>query len=363
MNFRFLIGAGGTGGHLYPALAVLEEIANITGKKPQAFFAGRKDKIEAEVAVREGYEFVPTDVYGINKLLSIKTLLLPMKVRQTIRQLRNLIQENNIQACICTGSYISYSPGIASAKQNIPLFLMESNVNPGKSLKMLTPHAANIFTSFTESKSFFPKDVHNKIILSGNPVRQNISNLPSKKEALKFFNIDEQKPTVLIFGGSLGAYSINQSVEASLKYFAEKNYQIIWQTGKKYDVSAEIPTNVKQMSYIEDMNMAYAASDLVVCRSGATTVAELTATGKPSILIPLPSASNNEQFHNASALEERGAAIILNDKNLSNDLVKLIDWHINDVAKLKRMGTQAKEMEMENAASIVANKIIEKLKS
>lgn len=360
---RLLIGAGGTGGHLFPALAVLEQIESQTGEKPEAWFAGRADKIEANASIEAGYNFIPVDIYGINKVLSLKTVMLPVKIRKAVRQLRHFIREKDIQAAICTGAYISYPPGLAAARENLPLFLMESNVNPGKSIRLLSKKADTIFTSFVESKSYFPTSVQSKIICSGNPVRNSINNLPDTASSREFFGLLPDKKTVFVFGGSLGALSINLAVRDKLELIEKMDYQVLWQTGKHFTPPESLPPNIKQFEFIKEMDKAYAAADLVVSRSGATTIAELASTGKPSLLVPLASASNNEQYKNAVVFEERGAAKIIYDNRAKDDLFKLVGWLMDDEAMLKNMAAKAEEMEMKDSSAIVAKKIIERLTS
>ncbi len=361
-KINLLVAAGGTGGHLFPAMAVVEELEKILGDDFRAIFTGTAHRIEGTVIPQKGYEFFPMDISGLTKLVSFNTLKLPLKILNAIKQTRKIIREKNISAVLCTGAYISYAPGIAAFREKVPLYLMESNVNPGKAINSLTPKASLIFTSFEESQAYFKKEYFHKLIYSGNPVRSSILNIPDKIQAKKFFNLDENKQVILIFGGSLGAKSINNAIESNLDNYSKLPFSILWQTGSNYKISKKLPKNVIAMNFIDDMASAYSAADLVVSRSGATTVAELTVCGKPSILIPLPSASNNEQKHNAKIMQNNLCSLMLDNIDLQEKLFINIVELMNNEIKLKEMGANANNMAKPNAGNTVANEIINHLK-
>ncbi len=355
-KFRILIAAGGTGGHLFPAMAVLEQIEALT--ETDASFVGSKNRIESRIVPEKGYDYTPMPIEGFSGI-SLKSLLLPFKILKSVSICKSLIKSFKPHAVLCTGAYISYPAGAAASAAKIPLFLMESNVNPGKAVKMLSAKADRIFTSFVETKEFFEDKVKSRIELTGNPVRKSLLNPPSRIEALAKFGMDRGRKTVLVFGGSLGAKSINIALEQNLEKIAGSDVQYIWQTGRNFSTEKQIPQNVKMLTFIEDMASAYAGADLVVSRSGAASTAEICVCGKSSILLPLPSAANNEQSHNAKALSEAGAAEIVNDTEASERLFELINDLINSEEKLKKMGKSALALSKPDAAVVCAKKILD----
>ena len=361
-EFRLLVAAGGTGGHLFPAMAVVEELEKLLGNNFKPFFAGTKHRIEGRIIPQKGYDFMAMDVHGFTKLLSLNTLTLPFKIYKTIHQTRNYIKDNNIDAVLCTGAYISYAPGIAAYKENKPLFLMESNVNPGKAINQLATKATKIFTSFKESKSYFADTLENKLFYSGNPVRNAILNSIDKIEAKKKLGFNPENRLVFIFGGSLGANAINFAVENNLQKLEKLPFSFLWQTGSNYKFTKKLPSNFQITEFIDDMETAYSAADLVVSRSGATTVAELTVCGMPSILVPLPSASNNEQKHNAVIMEKNHCSQMIPNDELNAKLFPSILDILQNPEKLELMSKNAKKMAKPNAGNLVANEIIKYMK-
>lgn len=359
-NLKILVAAGGTGGHLFPALAVVQEIEDMRpGVEFQ--FTGREDKIEGELMPKMGYDFFPINVRGLGRLFSTATIKLPFQIYRAFSKLKNILKSQNFDAVLCAGAYISFAPALAAKKMGLPLFLMEANVNPGKSINLLSKRADLIFTSFEESSSYFADEIRHKLIVTGNPVRREIRNMPERKDAAEKFGIDPGKKTILIFGGSLGARSINSATEKLVKELKGKDIQIIWQTGKLYEGTPDTGNNVRMHTFIDDMASAYAAADLIVARSGATTVAELAAAGKPAILVPFPSASNNEQKFNAKILEERDAGIMITDDQISEKMVPEVKKLMNNEKRLAEMSKNAKELGKPDAAEKAAEKILEYL--
>ncbi len=354
-KIKILIGAGGTGGHLFPAVAVMERIAEL---RPdiEFIFTGRSDKIEGTLIPKMGLKFIPINVEGFSGL-SINSLSIPFKIFKAKRTLSKLIKKESMKAVICTGAYISYAPGLAAKSNQIPLFLMESNVNPGKTISMLSGIANLIFTSFPNTTNFFNPKIQKKIIYSGNPLRKFFSKIVSKDEVNKSYNFENNR-TLLVFGGSLGAKSINNAMENIIDDLLNLNINVIWQTGKNYQYKGATNRNLNVIQFIDDMNIAYTAADLVVSRSGATTVAELASLGKPSILVPLSSASNNEQFMNAKIFADKGAALLIEDTNLKFKLMDTIKKLIFDDDKLDKFASSAKNFAKDNAADIVAQNIL-----
>ncbi|MGA2298908.1 MAG: undecaprenyldiphospho-muramoylpentapeptide beta-N-acetylglucosaminyltransferase, partial [FCB group bacterium] len=343
-KLNVLVAAGGTGGHLFPAIAVIEQMEALTSGNVFPIFVGTADRIESKVVPSSGYEFQSIPISGYGGLFSLKIYLLPFKIILSIQKCREIIRKRKIDAVICTGAYISYPAGMAANFEKVPLFLLESNVSPGKTIKMLSSKARMIFTSFKETAKYFSNEKEYKILYLGNPIRKSILSVPEQAQARKNFGLDPNRRTVLIFGGSLGARSINNAVEKAIVRFKDSDFQILWQTGNNFTQPVTLPENIKVLPFIEDMASAYSAADLVVSRSGATTVAEICAVGKPSILIPLPSASNNEQELNAKVLEKQYAAFLLDNDVLDTKLGNIILKFMSDGEILQKMGESAKSL-------------------
>lgn len=360
--YNILFAAGGTGGHLFPALAVAEQLKKLTDNNINIQFIGTKDRMESKIVPELGYKYHTMPIVGYMGA-NVKSLLLPWLIFESIVRARAVIKVHNIDAVVAAGAYISYPPGIAANQLRRPLFLMESNVNPGKTNAKLAANAELIFTAFGDSADFFKADLMEKLRPYGNPVRDFILDLPSVFESREKFGLQAQKKTVLIMGGSLGARSINMAVERYIHDFAKLDAQFLWQTGRNYTAPSSLPENIKQLQFIEDMGAAYSCADLVVCRSGATTVAELCVAGKPSVLVPMPSASNNEQEHNAKALQNAGGGILVKDSEISSRLLTIVDDLINDFAKLRTMTDAAIRIGKPDAAERVAKEILSNLEA
>ncbi len=358
-KFKILVAAGGTGGHLYPALAVLENLEEFSGKKTEASFVGTANRIESRVVPGLGYEFNVLPISGYKGLFSPETLMLPFRVIRSKNICRSIIRRFKPDLVLCTGAYISYPAGNAAYDEKVTLVLMESNVSPGKSLKLLSRKADMIITAFEETADYFDKSLKARIEFLGNPVRADICNLPDKNEARTQLGLKKDTKTILAFGGSLGARTINNAISDNLKLIEGKECQLIWQTGEHFSIPRFIPANVKVMKYIENMAQAYAAADLVISRAGATSVAEICASGKPSILIPLSSASNNEQELNAKVLESKGASTVVKNDKIDEFLFDMVFKFISDEVKLSEMGKAASKLGKPGAAKEAASRIVE----
>ena len=363
--FNALIAAGGTGGHLFPAIAVAEEFARITGGDCAIEFIGTADRIEATIVPKHGYPFYTIPIAGLQKLVSVETLKLPFRVLESVLKSRQILQETKPDCVICAGAYLSYPVGLAASQLGIPLFLMESNAFPGKTIKRLASRATRIYATFEDSRRHFSPSVAAKLEIVGNPVRSNLSTLPDKATARTMFGLDPTKLTVFIFGGSLGARSINAAVSSSLECFRASGIQVLWQTGKNYTPSATTNTEgVHIMQFVENMAAAYSAADVVVCRAGATTIAELAIIRKPAILVPFPQAANDHQTSNARALQEQGAAILLPDAEVQERLFSSVQGLLaNSVAQeaMKRsLAPFAKPEAAKHIAEAILNEVRQK---
>lgn len=357
-SFRVVVAAGGTGGHIFPAVAVVEQLAMLTNGRCSAVFMGSADRMETRLIPAMGYEYVPMPIEGFRGL-SLRTLMLPLKIWKSVRIARAALKRVRPHAVVVTGSYISYPVGVAASQLGIPLIVLESNVNPGKSNARLVPKASAVVVAFEDSLAFYDSALHNKLHVFGNPVRSQIDAERSAHDARLYWGLDPFRPTALVFGGSLGARAMNDAIEQSLPHIAQADYQMLWQTGKGHVVRAQVPGNVKVAEFIDDMGAAYAAADLVVSRSGATTIAELGIVGKPAILVPLPSASTNEQAHNARVVVDHEAGALVENSALKEKLLKEIDRIMANADLRSEMSTNMKQLGKPDAARHSAELVLE----
>lgn len=357
-RLRILIAAGGTGGHLFPAVAVAEQLQKLTDNNIDIEFIGTTDRMESKLVPEMGYRYHPIRISGYAGI-SIRSLVLPWRILNSLIRSRAILKVREIDCVVAAGAYISYPPALAASQLRVPYFLMESNVNPGKTNAKLAPNAEMIFTAFEESTNFFPAELASKLKPYGNPVRNFILNLPPKVEAQEKLELEKDKHTLLIMGGSLGARSINRAVEMNLNALADVDLQIIWQTGNNYVVPPRLPNNIKQVNFISDMASAYAVADMILCRSGATTVAEICVAGKPSILVPMPSASNNEQYQNAKVLADRNAAILVEDSLIAERIIPAIAELAESETRLTELAENALALAKPDAAEKVAQEILD----
>ncbi len=356
-QYRFLFAGGGTGGHLYPAIAVAEEIKRL---KPESeiIFVGTKSKIEGRVIPKLGYGFKSIWIKGFARKFNLENLLFPVKLFVSLVQSLFISFRFKPRVAIGSGGYVA-GPAIWGASvMGAKIILMESNSYPGVTTRLLERYADEINISFDDSKKYLKKS--DKIKLTGNPVRAELGS-SKKEEAKKFFDLDENKFTVLVLGGSLGAASINNAVTNCIKELTKNSLQIIWQTGKNYYQSYKIINfdSVIILDFIEDMNKAYSACDLLVARAGATTIAELTVLGIPSILIPSPHVAENHQYFNAKSLADNNAALLIEDSNVDSVLKEKILEAAANKNLLKSLSDNAKRISKPEAANVIAKSAIE----
>ena len=364
-NYTFLIAAGGTGGHLFPAISVVSELKKINPSF-NFIFVGREDKIEGKVTKNLGYEFHHIEIEGLHSIFSFRNLLIPLKVFLSEYKIKRLIKKKRISALIATGAYISFPPALAAHNANVPIYLMESNFNPGKTITLLSKYAEILFTSFPETETFLHNKKIKKILYTGNPVREDfLSKKIDKYQARAAWGLKPDIPTLLVFGGSLGARVINNAIKTNLDAIIKSGIQLIWQTGKDYPLykDLDLPEQIKCVEFIDDMYTAYVAADLALCRSGASTLAELAVMAKPALLVPLIVAANNEQEYNARYFEKYGAAVVLNQETLHIGLLKKINDVLQNEHKLKEMEINIRRFAKPNAAKDIANAILSDLEN
>jgi len=355
-SYRILFAGGGTGGHLFPAVAVAQQIKEM---KPEAeiLFVGTKSKIEGRFIPKLGYNFKSIWISGIKRKFSLENILFPLKL--FVSSVQSIIINMLFKPCVAIGSggYVS-GPAVWSASlMGSKIILLEQNSFPGLTTRLLEKYADEIHLSFEDSKKYLKRK--NILFTTGNPVRKNLGSV-EKNEALAKFGFSGSKKTLLVLGGSLGAYSINNAMANIIEKLNEGGIQVIWQTGKIYfDQYKQLNSvNIKVFDFMEDMNLAYSASDLVLARAGATTIAELLVLGKPSILVPSPNVVENHQYHNARSLSDKSAAVMLEDKSLVETLYESIMNTISDDVRLQNLKNNALSLAKPDAAKIIAGNAI-----
>lgn len=359
MSKRIILAGGGTGGHIFPAIA----IANAVKKKDSAasiLFVGAKGKMEMEKVPQAGYAIKGLDIAGLNRSAWWKNIGLPFKLIKSFFQVRKIFREFKPDAVLGVGGYSSF-PVLKYAQQvGIPTYLHEANSYAGKSNQMLGKKAAVVFVATKGMESFFPAE---KIVVSGNPVRDRIAmNTISRDEAVRFFGLDPSKPVVLSVGGSLGAKSINEAIGAGLSALQAAGIQLIWQTGKPYAATAheqaEGRSGVWVNEFIREMEYAYAAADCIVSRAGAMTIAEIAVVKKPAILVPYPFAAEDHQTVNAGYLVTESAALLVTDKDAAAKLVPTLIDLVANVDQRAMFSKNLEKLATTNADELIANYLV-----
>lgn len=321
---KIILSGGGTGGHIFPAVAIANELKR---RLPDAdiLFVGAIGRMEMEKVPAAGYKIIGLPIAGLQRKLSLSNLLFPFKLIISLLKARSIIREFKPSVAIGTGGYASGPILKAAVSAGIPALIQEQNSFAGITNKLLSKKVNKICVAYDNMEQFFPAD---KIIMSGNPVRQDILDIRHKRtEALKHFGLTEGKKTILVIGGSLGARTINHAILAGIESLKNENLQLIWQTGKGFISEAQkacLPVEqygIKAFDFIQRMDLAYAAADIVISRAGASSVSELCITGKPSILVPSPNVAEDHQTKNAMALVKKDAAILITDADAQSKLI------------------------------------------
>lgn len=359
MAKKIIIAGGGTGGHIFPAIA----IANAIRKEQPAceiLFIGARGKMEMEKVPQAGYEIRGLDIAGFNRSSLLKNIGLPFKLIKSFFQVRNLFINFMPDAVIGVGGYSTFPVLKYAQSRGIPTFIHEANSFAGKSNVLLGKNAKRIFVATDGMEKFFPEE---RITISGNPVRESILNSRvTREEGLRFFHLDPAHKTVLVVGGSLGARSINEAIHAGLEAFRQAGVQLIWQTGKPYKDTAiaavKAGSGIWTNDFIASMENAYAAADVVVSRAGAMSIAELAVVRKPVVFVPYPFAAEDHQTVNASKLVQKGAGILIPDGEAKTRLVKEVIELVNDPARQEEMKKNIGATAISNADEIVAAEVL-----
>jgi UDP-N-acetylglucosamine--N-acetylmuramyl-(pentapeptide) pyrophosphoryl-undecaprenol N-acetylglucosamine transferase len=359
----FLFAGGGTGGHLYPAIAIAEELRSLC-PDAEIVFAGTKGKIEERIVPKRGYRFASIWISGFRRKLTLATLLFPLKVIVATVQSLMLIRQLRPAVVIGTGGYVCGPPVFAGSLLGVPTLIQEQNSYPGVTTRLLARRASEVHITFEQSRRFLKRQDNVKV--SGNPVRSAVGTV-SRQEGAEFFRLDPGRTTLLVFGGSLGATSLNKAMVRILPEIVARNVQVIWQTGqddftmaREFVLTAgeSVAAHTRVYRFIEKMENAFAACDLALCRSGASTIAELTLAGVPSVLVPYPFAAADHQTENARAMTEGGAALMCKDSELETGLLPLVLSLLDDPARREAMGRRAKLLAKPDAARTLARAVL-----
>lgn len=361
---KVLISGGGTGGHVFPAIAIADALKKQV-QQPQILFVGAKGKMEMEKVPKAGYHILGLNIAGLQRRITYKNLIVVFKLLDSMIRARNIIKRFKPDVVIGVGGYASGPVLYAAAKRHIPTIIQEQNSYPGLTNRLLAKKVSKICVAYDGMDKYFPKS---KIYLTGNPVRKDILNIKDKRsEALKYFGISGKKKTLLVLGGSQGARTINQSVKANLKLFIDNDIQVIWQTGKLYfkeanEYAKELNRKeVLVVAFIEKMDLAYSACDMVVSRSGAISVSEISVVQKPAVFIPSPNVAEDHQTKNAQALANHNAAIIVKDSEAREKLGEVVVETILDEDKKHRLKEKIAGFAIKDSADRIASVVLNSL--
>ena len=364
MSKKFIIAGGGTGGHIFPAIAIAHALKEKL-RDADFLFVGAKGKMEMEKVPQAGFRIEGLDIAGFNRSSLIKNIALPLKIVKSFFQVSSILRKFQPDAVIGVGGYSTFPVLRWAQMKGIPTFIHEANAYAGKSNQLLAKKAVKVFTGTNNMESFFPKD---KIVVTGNPVRKSIVQLATDKaEALRYFGLKQEAVTLLVVGGSLGALSINKAIRGGLDRLQQSGIQLIWQTGKPFAAEAkkicEGRTNVWVNDFITDMNQAYAAADLIVSRAGAMSVAEISVVAKPVIFVPYPFAAEDHQTSNAKHIAERKGARIVKDVDAGVQLIDAVLALAGDKSARNEMQDVLKTLAVYDADQRIAEEIIKTVES
>ncbi len=362
MKPRVIISGGGTGGHIFPALAIAHKIKE-RYPESEILFVGANGKMEMEKVPAAGFPIKGLDVVGFNRTKIWKNWNFPFKLLSSLNAAKRIVKDFKPDIAIGVGGYASGPLLRKAGKLNVPTLLQEQNSYAGITNKILAKNAAKICVAYDNMEQFFPKE---KIVFTGNPVRKDILNITEKREeAIRHFSLDATKKTILIIGGSLGARTINNSIKDSLAVLGAKNVQIIWQTGKIY--FEEMQTAVKEskietifpMAFIDRMDLAYAAADVVISRAGALSVSELCLVQKPSVLVPSPNVAEDHQTKNAKSLVDKMAALMVKDVDAHTNLVPCVLSLLENEQQMKELSLRITQLAKPNATEDIVKEVIQ----
>lgn len=357
MKPRFIISGGGTGGHIYPAIAIANELKT-RFQDAEFLFVGAKNRMEMTKIPQAGYEIEGLWISGLQRKLSLKNLAFPLKLIHSLNKSRQIIKKFNPDVVIGTGGYASAPLLKAASNKNIPCLIQEQNSVAGITNRWLAKSVSRICVAYERMEKYFPAS---KIKLTGNPVRQDlITNEISKEEAQEKWKLKSDKLTLLVLGGSLGARAINEFIANQLAFFEKNQMQILWQCGSIYyqKYKNHDSESVKVLAYIDEMNAAYAMSDLIISRAGALSVSELCLVGKPVIFVPSPNVAEDHQTQNAKVIAHNNAAILIKENELNTNFKEVFLSLIASKEKRDELSRNIKKLAKPNATKEIADEIV-----
>lgn len=355
---KAIISGGGTGGHIFPAISIAEELKR-QNPNIEILFVGANNRMEMEKVPQAGYNIVGLPISGFVRSLSFKNMRTIRNIFKSLRRAKKIIKDFNPDIAVGVGGYASGPMLFAAQRAGIPTLIQEQNSYAGLTNKILGKRVQKVCVAYDNMTKFFKPEC---IVFTGNPVRPAIQNITcTRAESEDFFNLDSSKKTILVVGGSLGARTINQSIAAHLEEFSKAGVQVIWQTGKLYFAQAQEAAknykNIKVFDFIKNMDLAFTAADVIISRAGAGTISELCIVGKPCIFVPSPNVTEDHQTHNALALVNKQAALLVKDSEAGEKLCAATLNLLNNEQQMKELAHNIKALAIPNAAELIVNEI------
>lgn len=361
-TYKFILSGGGTGGHIYPAIAIANEL-KLRYPNAEFLFVGAKDRMEMEKVPQAGYKIEGLWISGIQRKLTLKNLQFPFKLISSLIKSIRIIKRFRPDVVIGTGGFASGPLLHAANSKGIPTLIQEQNSYPGITNKLLSKKANSICVAYEGLERFFPKE---KIVLTGNPIRKDLIEVETKtKEAKKHFKLDDNKLTLLVLGGSLGARRVNQLIESKLEFFKSYDIQLIWQCGKLYHEQYgkyNSEENVQVYAFLNQMDLAYASADIIISRAGASSVSELCVVGKPVIFIPSPNVAEDHQTKNAKSIVTKNAAVLVKESEIETSFDSVFEKLVASKEERTILGNNIKKLALVNATKDIVNEVEKLLK-
>ena len=358
---RLIVSGGGTGGHIFPAIAIADAFKR---RHPDAeiLFVGAKGRMEMERVPQAGYPIEGLWISGFKRELTLDNLSFPFKLISSLYKAKQILKRFQPDIVVGVGGFASGPTMRKATELGIPVVIQEQNSFPGVTNKIVAPKAAKICVAYENMDRWFPSD---KIVLTGNPLRNNVVSIEGKHdEGARFFGLDPEKPVILLVGGSQGALGINKGISAKLAMFKDTDCQLIWQTGKHYIDQAQqeikelgLEKKVKPVVFIDRMDLAYASADVVISRAGAMSISELSLVGKAVVFVPLPTAAEDHQTKNAQSLVDKDAAILVKNDETSEKLLPTVFELLNNKERIKTMQDNIAKFARPNAAEDIVNEL------
>lgn len=365
MAHKVIISGGGTGGHIFPAIAIANALLRLA-PDTEILFVGAEGKMEMERVPAAGYEIVGLDIVGINRQSLLKNLALPFKMLKSLLKARSVLKKFDAEVAIGVGGYASGPLLMMANMMGLPTIIQEQNSYAGVTNKKLGAKAKKICVAYEGMDRFFPSE---RILLTGNPIRKSSVAIENKRaEGMNAFALDLNKKTILVTGGSLGALTLNDCIKAGISKFVEAGVQVIWQCGGYYydklkaELGDTLPAGIKLLAFLDRMDYAYAAADVIVGRAGAGTISELCVIGKPVVLVPSPNVSDDHQTKNAMALVNKEAALMVKDNEARNILVDTLLNLLKDESKMQALGDEINKLALPDADVVIAQEVLNLIK-